>query len=229
MSNANPQQQQYPNSVGLTASKMKASLAFYRDKLGFELKECWPDKDNALWANLVLDGQSVMFGQAAPPSEMEKMCGGDPAAGKFWAKKAEAFQKSEKGVGVNLYLMVPDIDAYAAKVQRNGVKLDLPPTSQFYGLRNVVITDPDGYVLTFYTPIKMESCQSCGMPLADATPGQMYCGYCTDEKGTLRPYEQVYEGTVKGFFMEHMKLPRPAAEKAAKEHLAKMPAWASRG
>jgi catechol 2,3-dioxygenase-like lactoylglutathione lyase family enzyme len=228
MSNAH-QEQQFPNAVGLTASNMKASLAFYRDKLGFELKECWPSPENPMWANLVLDRQSVMFGQAAPPSEMEKMCGGDAQAGKFWAKHAERFQKSERGVGVNLYVMVPDIDAYAVTIQKKGVKLDLPPTSQFYGLRNVVVTDPDGYVLTFYTPIKMESCQSCGMPLADAIVGQMYCGYCTDDKGTLKPYEQVFEGTVHGYFMEHMKLPRPAAEKAAKEHLAKMPAWAQRG
>jgi hypothetical protein len=28
------------------------------------------------------------------------------------------------------------------------------------------------------------------MPLTDARPGEMYCNYCVDEKGQLRPYEQ---------------------------------------
>ena len=88
--------------------------------------------------------------------------------------------------------------------------------------------DPDGYRLVFYTPVAMESCQSCGMPLADAEPGQMYCDYCTDEKGTLRPYEQVFEGTVTGYFMGMQKMGRKDAEKAAKEHLGKMPAWVGR-
>jgi hypothetical protein len=56
----------------------------------------------------------------------------------------------------------------------------------------------------------------------------MYCQYCSDEKGKLRPYEQVFEGTVTGYFMGMQKMPGPAAEKAAKEHLAKMPAWQGR-
>src|SRR5262249_41079083 len=127
-----------------------------------------------------------------------------------------------------LYLLVPDIDAFAATIQKKGVKLALPPKTQFYGMRSAVVVDPDGYSLTFYSPVKMESCQSCGMPMADAAPGQMYCQYCTDEKGKLKSYEQVFEGTVRGYFMEHMKMARPDAEAAARAHLAKMPAWAAR-
>ncbi len=218
---------QHPMSVGFTASNLKASLAFYRDKLGFKLKECWPDENAPMWANVLLDGQSVMFGQAMPAADMEKMCGADPAAAKFWSARSAEFAKNVHGAGVNLYLMVPDVDAFAAQVKRAGVALALEPKSQFYGLRDFVVVDPDGYTLTFYTPVKMENCQSCGMPLADATPGQMYCAYCTDETGHLRPYEQVFEGTVSGFFMAHMKMPRPAAEQAAREHLAKMPAWSA--
>ena len=102
------------------------------------------------------------------------------------------------------------------------------PKDQFYGQREFSVRDPGGYRLCFYAPITMESCQSCGMPMADAEPAQMYCGYCTDEKGKLRPYEQVLEGTVTGYFMGMQKLPRADAEKAAKAHLAKLPAWAGR-
>ena len=75
----------------------------------------------------------------------------------------------------------------------------------------------------------MESCQSCGMPLSDAEPGQMYCQYCTDEQGQLRTYETVLEGTIQGYFMGMQKMSREEAELAAREHLAKMPAWQGRG
>ena len=39
---------------------------------------------------------------------------------------------------------------------------------------------------------------------------------------------QVFEGTVAGYFMAMQKLERAEAEVAAKEHLAKMPAWVGR-
>jgi catechol 2,3-dioxygenase-like lactoylglutathione lyase family enzyme len=221
---------QFPMSIAYTVADMRKTIAFYRDRLGFQLKESWPDDQNPMWANLVLDGQSVMIGPAMQPEQVAQFCAKEPAEAKFWTEKATTYRTTaSRGVGVNVYVMVPDVDAFAASVQERGVRLDLQPKSQFYGLRSCVLTDPDGYCLTFYTPIKLETCQSCGMPLADAFPGQMYCAYCTDESGKLRPYEQVFAGTVQGYFVECLKLPRNEAEKAAKEHLAKMPAWAARG
>ena len=38
--------------------------------------------------------------------------------------------------------MVPDIDAYAARIQKNGAKLALSPKTQFYGLRTAVGNSP---------------------------------------------------------------------------------------
>jgi hypothetical protein len=64
--------------------------------------------------------------------------------------------------------------------------------------------------------------------MADGKAGQMYCAYCSDEQGNLKPYEVILEGTVTGYFMEMQKMERKAAEKAAKEHLGKMPAWTAR-
>ena len=214
-------------SVGFTSTDMKKSLAFYRDQLGFKLTESWPDDKAPMWMNLKLGEQSVMFGAAMSPEQAGDMCKGDERTMKFWTEKATAFQKHAHGVGVNVYIHVPDVDAYHAQVTKKQVNISLPPKSQFYGLRDFVVTDPDGYMLTFFTNIKLENCQSCGMPLADAQPGQMYCEYCTDEKGRLQPYEKVFEGTVTGFFMNMQKMPRKDAETAAKAHLSKMPAWAA--
>ena len=61
----------------------------------------------------------------------------------------------------------------------------------------------------------------------DAKPGAMYCDYCTDDGGQLRPFEDILEGTITGYFMGMQKMERGPAEAAAKEHLAKMPAWAN--
>lgn len=219
------QPRQFPIMLGLTVADMQKSLSFYRQQLGFQLKECWPSEAEAKWASLVLDGQTIMLGQAMPAAMSEQMHGDNKPAGKFWGRQAALFAEHPHGAGVVCYLTVADVDAYAEQVKGRGLQLELPPTSQFYGLRDFVVTDPDGYVLTFYQPIAMQSCQSCGMPLKDAKCGDMYCHYCVDAEGRLKPYQQVFEGTVTGFFMGMQKMERQAAEQAATAHLANMPAW----
>lgn len=214
-------------SVMFTSRDMKQSVRFYRDQLGFEMKESWPDDKEPQWANLVLDGQSVMMGAAMDPAKVGEMCHGDAEAEKHWRKAAEDFRANKPGVGMQVYVMVPDIDAYFGQIKERGVKVQGQPKTQFYGIRELGINDPDGYRLVFFTPVTMSTCQSCGMPLQDAAPGQMYCQYCTDETGKLRPYEKVFEGTVSGYFMGMKRMPRTEAEKAAREHLSKMPAWSA--
>jgi uncharacterized glyoxalase superfamily protein PhnB len=216
-------------SVCLTCKDMEKSIAFYRDQLGFEIKERWPDQGTPMWCNLVLGGQSVMLGAAMDPAAVEGMCAEDAEAAPVHKKSAERFQKNPAGVGIVIYLQVDDVDAFAKQVGKKGIKAVLPPRTQFYGIRELIVDDPDGYRLIFFHPVSMESCQSCGMPLADAEPGQMYCQYCTDEEGNLKSYEEVFEGTVAGYFMGMQKMQRKPAEAAAKKHLASMPAWKMRG
>ncbi len=215
-------------SVGLTCKDMAKSVAFYRDALAFEMKESWPDASAPMWCNMVRDGQSVMLGGAMDPTQVEEMCAHDPESLAIYGQLAEAFRAHPAGVGISVYLQVGEVDAYDAEIRSRGVTPVRGPNTQFYGIREVLVDDPDGYRLVFFTPVAMESCQSCGMPLADGEPGQMYCEYCTDDKGTLRPYEHVFEGTVTGYFMGMQKMERAAAEAAAREHLAKMPAWTGR-
>jgi uncharacterized glyoxalase superfamily protein PhnB len=219
-----PAPEQFPNSVMLTCNDAKKSVDFYRDVLGFELKECWPDAEKPLWASLNYDKQTIMLGACMDPDP--SMCGpGEEDHLEWWKERTDFFRGNGAGAGVYFYIQVDDIDQYTATVQDRGAPITRPVKSQFYGIRDVVVTDPDGYQLMFYSTITMSSCQSCGMPLQDAQPGQMYCGHCTDDNGKLRPYEDVLEGTISGYFMGMQKMERVAAEQAAKEHLAKMPAW----
>jgi uncharacterized glyoxalase superfamily protein PhnB len=218
---------QYPLAVMLRVKEPNKTAKFYCDVLGFTMKESWPDKENPMWANLVLDKQSIMIGAQCDPEQAKEFGCSDKEIEHMKRLDAD-YKKSVPGAGVGIYLMVSDVDAFHKNVAKNGGKPVGEPKTQFYGLRDFQIFDPDGYMLDFYSPIKLDNCQSCAMPLQDAQPGQMYCQYCTTEEGTLRPYEQVFEGTVKGYFMQMQKMQRPAAETAAREHLSKQPAWAGR-
>ena len=217
-----------PLTLMLTCRDAKKSIAFYRDTLGFEVEASWPDEKNPMWANLMMGRQGIMIGASMSPADAAKMCGGDAEAAKVMTKLAEEYQKNRPGVGVVIYVAVPDVDAYHAGLGKKGLKNLRAPKTQFYGIRDFTLEDPDGYRLTMYTTVSMASCQSCGMPMKDAKPGELYCGYCKDETGKLRPFEKVLEGTTTGYFMAMQKMPREKAEKAAREHLAKMPAWHGR-
>ncbi len=217
----------FPISVILTVRNVAATLAFYREKLGFELEACWPDEKNPMWANLMLDGQSVMVGGTMSADDVKKWCGSDPNELTHKLQQVDELAKNKRGVGISTYLMVPDIDAWHAKVTKLGVKPHGAPKTQFYGIREVQIDDPDGYSFIFYSPVTMTNCQSCSMPLTNAKPGAMYCDYCIDEKGKLKPYDAILEGCINGYFIPMQKMSRPDAEKAAREMLAKQPAWAA--
>ncbi len=212
-------------SVMLTSRDTKAAAKFYVDQLGFEMKESWPSPEEPMWCSLVLGGQAIMLGSAPDLDNLEGMCNGDPALYAYWKKNAEAFQAHPAGVGMQIYVMVEDVDAFHAEIKTRGVEPATDPVTQFYGIRDFGVADTDGYNLVFFSPVVMTSCQSCGMPLTEAAPGQMYCDYCTNDKGELKPFEEVLEGTIQGYFMGMQKMERAEAEVAAKEMLGKMPAW----
>lgn len=144
-------------SVHFSVESVKKSLKFYRDKLGFSVSDCWPDDKKPMHVSLHLGGQSVMLGQAMSPKEAKKVIGAhDKKAGEFWAEHARRFQRSAHGVGVSVFLCIEDVDAYCALLKKRRVKPDLAPKTQFYGLREMVVTDPDGYTLIFYTQVAAE-------------------------------------------------------------------------
>ncbi len=153
MSNDTP----FPISVALTSEDIKKSIKFYRDKLGFVLAGTFPNEKKPVWANLLLNGQSIMLGQAMSPKDMKKQCAEDKKAGEFWADHARRFQRGSHGVGACIYLHVADVDLYQKALKSKRVKADLAPKTQFYGLREMVVTDPDGYTLIFYSQVQVET------------------------------------------------------------------------
>lgn len=73
-------------------------------------------------------------------------------------------------------------------------------------------------------------CQSCGMPMKDASQhggrdiNNPYCVFCTTPEGKLKSRKEVREGMI-GFYISQMKKTRKEAEKIVDETMSKMPAW----
>lgn len=112
---------------------MPASLAFYRDLLGFERVDDSGAGDASDWVWLRLHGVDLMLNTAyesdsRPPAP-------DPA-------RIAAHRDT------GLFFGCRDVDGAYAYLLANGLKPD-PPKIQDYGMKQLYITDPDGYVLCF--------------------------------------------------------------------------------
>ena len=75
-------------------------------------------------------------------------------------------------------------------------------------------------------------CESCGMPMKKAEDfggkniENKYCVYCTDESGSLKPFDQKLKDMT-SFIMRTSDLNKEKAEQIAKDTMGKMPAWKS--
>lgn len=119
---------------------MPASLRFYRDVLGFELASSSEPGDEADWVWLRRGEANLMLNTAyerdsRPPAP-------DPAR-VAWHEDA------------SLYLGCPDVDAAYAHLQAHGIPSD-PPSVAPYGMKQLYLRDPDGYIVCFQWPASRE-------------------------------------------------------------------------
>jgi len=209
-------------SPTLAVRDMRATIYFYTKALGFKLGMTFPSPDNPEYADLSKDGMVLMFIPAANLG----------------------IGRDEKlGIGVNLYLQIDgDIDGYYDELRKRGVKIAADIKDELFGIRDFTAEDIDGYKLTFnqvLQPVETcescevpvtANCQSCGMPMTRAedfgsnNPESGYCVHCVNHNGSLKSYDEVLGGMV-NFMMNSRNMDREAAENAAKEYLAIMPAW----
>jgi catechol 2,3-dioxygenase-like lactoylglutathione lyase family enzyme len=112
-------------------SDVDQTIAFYRDKLGFEALYQEPESE-PLFAIVGRDAAMlfVKSGRAEPAPNPRR----DP------------------DVKWDSYVLVSDPDALAAEFAERGVEFSLATGDTSEGLRGFEITDPDGYVLFFGRP-----------------------------------------------------------------------------
>jgi len=196
-------------SPTLAVRDMKQTIDFYKDVLGFKTGMMFPDAQNPEYADLSKDDMVLMLIPAAN-------CG---------------LVAGEKlGTGVNFYLQIDgDIDEYYREVKGKGARIISGIKDEPFGIRDFTVEDINGYQLTF-NQVVGKKCLSCGMPMSTAkhfgggSPANVYCVHCANPDGSLKTYEEVCEGMI-GFMMGTQNMDRAAAEIAAREYMATMPAW----
>ena len=112
---------------------MPTSLRFYRDTLGFELVSRSGDTDDCGWAWLRLGNAELMLNTAYDGGERPTEPDPTRAAAHF---------------DTCLYFGAPDVDAVYAFLQARGIPSE-PPKVSWYGMKQLYLSDPDGYHLCF--------------------------------------------------------------------------------
>ncbi|HYA63849.1 MAG TPA: VOC family protein [Candidatus Sulfotelmatobacter sp.] len=119
---------------------MPASIRFYRDLLGFELiqtsKPLSEQADDVNWAMLRLNGTTLMLNTAY--EHEYRPAAPDPA-------RIAAHADS------SLYFGCPDVDRAYRQLLALGIDVKEPVIAP-YGMKQLNVTDPDGYHLCFQWP-----------------------------------------------------------------------------
>jgi len=117
----------------ITASDLQASLAWYRDVLGFTVAEEYRREDRVMAVRLKAGIAELLLGQD------------DFAKGR----------DRQKGVGLRLYCTTAqDVDYLAAAIQERGGQLAQEPTDQPWGTRDFAVVDPDGFNISITTDVR---------------------------------------------------------------------------
>jgi len=116
---------------------MRKALHFYRDQLGFAVSGTSPalseDQDHVNWAMLELNGTSLMLNTAYDPEDQPVT----PDAAR-WSGHADTC----------VYFGCPDVDGAYDFLRAQGLQVN-PPKIAPYGMKQLYLNDPDGYVLCF--------------------------------------------------------------------------------
>jgi catechol 2,3-dioxygenase-like lactoylglutathione lyase family enzyme len=112
----------------LLVSDIDRSAAFYRDVLGFQQITTVPEQPPYVFVWLKHGAVDVFLNLPQDTS---------PSAGTN-----------------SMYIKLQGIDGLAAKVEEAGVKLAIPMHTEFYGMKEFAVHDPDGYLIIFAEPVK---------------------------------------------------------------------------
>ena len=121
----------------LQVFEMPTAIRFYRDVLGFTVTGTSPalsdNPDHVNWCMLDLNGATIMLNTAYDPEDQPAV----PDAAR-WSGHQDT----------GLFFGCPDVDGAYQYLLARGVKLNAPKVAP-YGMKQLYLTDPDGYGLCF--------------------------------------------------------------------------------
>ena len=115
----------------LLVASVERSLAFYENTLGFSRGMTVPDASPFAFGSVTSGAVEIFFNEA-----------------KTAVKEYPAFGGKPIGATGTLFIEVDGVDALHDRLKPD-VKIVMPIVTQFYGLREFAIEDPDGYIITF--------------------------------------------------------------------------------
>jgi glyoxylase I family protein len=119
---------------------MPTSVRFYRDQLGCEIVSTSPhlggDPDRFHWCWLRLGGTADLMLNSCYEFDDER-------------PTREEHQKQRGHRDTCLYFGCPDVDAAYTELLARGVEIQRPPKVAPYGMKQLYLTDPDGFGLCF--------------------------------------------------------------------------------
>ena len=118
-------------TANLIVSSVEQSLAFYEDTLGFARGMVVPDHPPFVFASVTSGPVEIFFNDRSTLSKESPQMSGLPFGG-----------------GNTMFIEVKEVDALHERI-RARVNVIMPLVTQWYGLREFAIADPDGYVITF--------------------------------------------------------------------------------
>ncbi|MEO3791786.1 VOC family protein [Nonomuraea sp. B10E15] len=114
-----------------------ASLAFYRDVLGFEVRDD-VGYDGMRWITVGPAGQPGTSIVLQPPAA-------DP--GITDAERVTIAEMMAKGTYTGILLATDDLDGFFARVQAGGAEVMQEPVEQPFGVRDCAFRDPAGNMI----------------------------------------------------------------------------------
>ena len=118
----------------LVVRDIAASSAFYCDVLGFAVRQTVPEQPPFVFVWLERGTVQVFLNDLAT---VQKEL---PAAARHIG-------------GSGMFIVVEGLDALHEAVSKK-MPLVMPLTTQFYGMREFAVADPDGHVVTFAEPVE---------------------------------------------------------------------------
>lgn len=115
----------------LLVANVERAVAFYVDVLGFTRGMTVPEESPLVFAQVTSGAVEIFFNDARGAVEEYPVLGGRPI-----------------GASGTMFIEVEQIEALHASLDGKA-PIVMPLVTQFYGMKEFAIADPDGYLITF--------------------------------------------------------------------------------
>ena len=110
----------------LWVKDIEKSIRFY-EEIGFKISETWKLQERIQWCRVEFQGAALMLQQTTD---------------------LESQHPLSQDNGIQLYFITDDVDVVYHQMRARGIDVSAPKI-EFYGMKQIFLTDPDGRTLCF--------------------------------------------------------------------------------